>query len=470
MKHFTALMSILLVSLLTQKVYAQRVPIALHPENQHYFIYKGQPTILVGSGEHYGAVVNLDFDYEVYLRTLHKEGLNLTRLFCGSYIEPPGAFKISGNTLAPKANRYICPWARSDQPGYAQGGNRFDLHKWDEDYFRRLHKFMARAEKEGVIVELTLFCPFYADDQWNLSPMNARNNINGVGNVPRKEAYTLEDKGHLWPIQEALIRKIVSELKPYPNLIYEICNEPYWGKISAEWQRRVSRVISSEEASSGYHHLISQNIANGTASIQNADPLVSVYNFHYAYPPTAVSINYQLQKVIGDNETGFKGHDDYIYRREGWCFILAGGALYNNLDYSFSPGYETGNFSYPDKQPGGGSQDLRRQLAYLHKFIDRFNFLHMHPDSSIVVRAPEQGITYHALVDDAGAYALYLWGGSADTIFLRLPVGHYRIQWLNPETGKYQTGHLLQTGAAPAALPVPPYEKDIALRLIRRAN
>ena len=34
----------------------------LHPDNPHYFEWQGKPTVLVTSGEHYGAVLNLDFD------------------------------------------------------------------------------------------------------------------------------------------------------------------------------------------------------------------------------------------------------------------------------------------------------------------------------------------------------------------------------------------------------------------------
>ena len=44
-------------------------PITLHPQNPHYFLYKDKPTVLITSGEHYGAVLNLDFDYVKYLNT-----------------------------------------------------------------------------------------------------------------------------------------------------------------------------------------------------------------------------------------------------------------------------------------------------------------------------------------------------------------------------------------------------------------
>ena len=63
-------------------------PIRLHPENPHYFLYRGKAIALVSSAEHYGAVINGDFDYHRYLRALAAAGMNYTRLFggvlCGS--------------------------------------------------------------------------------------------------------------------------------------------------------------------------------------------------------------------------------------------------------------------------------------------------------------------------------------------------------------------------------------------------
>src|ERR1700755_1795706 len=93
--------------------FSQVTPIALHPQNPHYFIYKNEPAVLITSGEHYGAVLNLDFDYSKYLDELHSKDLNLTRTFSGVYCEQPGAFNISSNTLAPTSMMYITPWARS---------------------------------------------------------------------------------------------------------------------------------------------------------------------------------------------------------------------------------------------------------------------------------------------------------------------------------------------------------------------
>jgi hypothetical protein len=68
----------------------QSIPLRLHPQNPHYFEFRGKPTVLITSGEHYGAVLNLDFDYRKYLDTLAACGLNHTRTFAGAYCEPEG--------------------------------------------------------------------------------------------------------------------------------------------------------------------------------------------------------------------------------------------------------------------------------------------------------------------------------------------------------------------------------------------
>ena len=153
--------------------------------------------------------MNMDFYYPLYLNQLHEHGFNLTRLFSGIYVEDFAAFNIARNTLAPAPLRFICPWARSTQPGYAGGGNKFDLHTWDPAYFRRLKDFVTQAGKRGIVVEMVLFCPYYEDSQWDLSPVKASNNIQGIGDIPRTKALTL-DNGPLLAIQDAMVRKIVT--------------------------------------------------------------------------------------------------------------------------------------------------------------------------------------------------------------------------------------------------------------------
>ena len=444
---------------------ATSLPISIHPENPHYFLWRGKPAVLIGSGEHYGALVNLDFEYRKYFDTLFTDGMMLTRVFSGSYVEPEGAFNIARNTLAPKPGRFISPWARSNQPGYANGGNRFDLDRWDSAYFDRLKALATYADVKDVVIEFTLFCPMYEDKQWNLSPMNGTNNVNGVGNVGRVDVFTLDKSGGLLAVQEALTRKIVTELNPFRNVIFEIMNEPYTRGVMVplDWQHRIAEVIIETERGLPNKHPISQNIANKSGVVQPAHPGVSVFNFHYA-AAEAVSANYQLNKVIGDNETGFKGTADTPYRLEAWEVVMAGGGLFNHLDYSFAAGDEGGTFEYPSTQPGGGNRGFRRQLRVLRDFIHGLDFVRMRPDDTIVADA-SVGVTARALVFPLKAIAIFLKGGGpATTVSVRIPSGTWSVEWVDTRTGEVArrpnaSGGGVQTLAAPA------YDTDIALRL-----
>jgi hypothetical protein len=459
--------------LLTQAPAGEGRPLALHPENPHYFLFRGKPTVLITSGEHYGAVLNRDFDMVRYLDTLQARGFNLTRTFTGAYCEAPGAFTIARNTLAPAAEgplppgRFIAPWARSAEAGYVGGGNKFDLTRWDEEYFRRLKEFVREAGRRGVVVELVLFCPYYEESMWALSPLNARNNINGIGRVDRKEVLTLKHR-RLVETQEQMVRKIVAELREFDNLYYEVCNEPYFGGVTMEWQDHIIATIVDAEKAFPAKHLIAQNISNGAAKIERPNPAVSVFNFHYAFPPNTVAMNYGLNKAIGDDETGFKGTGDAHYRREGWEFILAGGAVYSNLDYSYTVGHEDGTFAFPPTQPGGGGKTLQRQLGFLKTFIHRFDFLRMKPDRSVIRGGIPRDGSAQALVEPGRQYALYLWGGAQANLALEVPKGRYRVEWLNPRTGEIDKTEDVRHESGSVTLSSPRYTEDIALRIVAK--
>jgi hypothetical protein len=442
-------------------------PISLHPDNAHYFLFHGKPTVLLTSAEHYGAVLNSDFNYSKYLDALHAKGFNLTRIFTGVYMEDPQSFGIRGNSMAPKEGKLLCPWARSDAPGYANGGAKFDLNQWDDAYFQRLKDFCHQADERGIAVEVSLFCPYYEDGMWNISPINARNNVNGVGDVSRLEALTMKHP-ELVAVEDAMVRKIVSELKDCANVYYEICNEPYFGGVTLEWQHHIAETITKTEADYPAHHLIAQNIANGSQKIEDPDPLVSLFNFHYANPPVTIAENWGLKKAIGFDESGFRGIHDEPYRTEAWEFLLAGGSEYNMLDYSFTVGHEDGSFPVPEGQPGGGGASLQKQFGILRQFIHGFDFLKMAPDSSVVAGGIPEGVKAYALSEPGKAYALYVKGETGVSLTLSLPAGRYEAEWVNTKTGAVEKPETFDHAGGTHLIVSPPYEEDIALRIRRK--
>ena len=447
-------------------------PLRLHPDNPHYFLFRGKPTVLVTSGEHYGAVLNGRFDYKKYLDTLAADRLNLTRIFSGMYREVPGSFGITRNTLAPEEPDFVQPFRRV-------GPQRYDLASWNEDYFRRLRDFVSEAGKRGVIVEVTLFTTYYNDTHWNLSPLNAKNNLQGIGKVKSTEVLTLTEP-ELVRVQEAFVKKVVQELKDFDNLYFEICNEPYFHGVTNEWQRRIAQVIRDTDKL----FLISLNIANGQAEVKDPDPNISIFNFHYARPPRTVALNWGLAKPIGMNETGFDGTHDAVYRIQAWDFLLAGGALYNNLDYSFAVGFEDGTFKVPGSDPGGGSPRLRKQLRILRDFMDAIPFTAMPPRVGFFKAGVPEHATARALGNAKGDWAFYLHHGrlmegyqpryivgtrkSKAVLEVELPPGNYEIEWWNPRQDGTRPKHTITHPGGAAKLETPEYSEDIAAVIRRR--
>jgi hypothetical protein len=210
-----------------------------------------------------------------------------------------------------------------------------------------------------------------------------------------------------------------------------------------------------------------------------------VFNFHYATPPDAVAMNYGLNRVIGDNETGFHGTNNFPYRAEAWDFMLAGGGLFNHLDYSFVAGHEDGTFVYPATQPGGGNTALRKELRILRDFLTSFDFLLMRPSSAVIKGGIPLRASARALVQPGTAIAIYLRQSvpppekekeprvgdrtqiATRALQVELAAGRWQAEWIHPQSGRTVRRSQV-VGGGVREIEVPPYDPDIALRLKRR--
>ncbi|MBD0349996.1 MAG: hypothetical protein ICV65_02450 [Flavisolibacter sp.] len=472
----------------TSFVFAQtNTVLQLHPQNPHYFLYQNKPAVIVGSGEHYGAVMNLDFDYDTYLKTLQNDGLNITRLFMGAYYERPGAFGIERNTLAPKEERLLLPWKKEN--------NKYDLNTWNEAYFTRLHDFMQKALQSGIIVEVALFSAYYGAG-WPYHPFHGNNNNNQTPtDLPANKVNSLQN-GSILKFQEAYVRKLVRELNRYDNFYFEIQNEPwaeekdtilvwndYIGKDdlkqpgnnwrntlevaseeSRNWHKTVSGWIVDEEKRLGKKHLISHNIANFKLPVFVTDPNISIYTFHYAHPD-AVHLNYHLNKVIGFNETGFAGKGDDTYRRQAWRFMMSGGGLFGHLDYSFTVGHEDGTDT-ANNAPGGGSPALRKYFRVLKNYLEELNLATLQPDKTFL-RHVEGAFAYS--MRDAQNFIVYLEPvlSKPATINLEIPKGNYLVEWTDVLTGGKIKTEKIQFSTLKAALLSPAGTNDKVVKLRR---
>ncbi len=465
--------------------------IQVNPANPHYFLFEGKPTILITSAEHYGAVINKAFDYVPYLDALKAHELNYTRIYPGAMFETTDKW-ISGNPVGPKPRDLILPWARSDQPGYISGGNKFDLDRWDPAYFARLKDFVAKAAKRGVVVEICFFNSQYSDT-WPITPLYYENNIQGVGRCGWKDAQAL-GCDDLTRRETDYVRKITREVNSFDNVILEICDE--CASIGTGVERAgpwVSAMVSAAldaERDLPKKHLVAQEVEGPFSGAMDfsADPRLSIITGQYlrGTDPTerggemgglrGLDYKYGINKPIELNETDwypiwYKGDQIADMRVEAWEFIVGGGAGFNNLNGVYTPQNPAGKTPENEK--------ILDALQHLRHFMESFDFLKMRPDPGFVVSGLDGSDVHHRTISEAGSqYATYIHrsgdGSSAYTVkpgnyqeklVVDLPEGNYKVDWVDPARGKVIATENLQHPGGYCVLSTPPYTVDIALRI-----
>ncbi len=439
---------------------------SIHPENHRVFLYKGKPMKILTSAEHYGAVVNGDFDYDVYLKEMQRTGQNMTRVFA-FYRETangsPGDIRsmVKANTLAPQTYAAALPFQRVSGRGNALDGlGKFDLDKWNPVYFNRFKDFLRKCAMHGVVCEVTFFSKPYTSYRYALSPSHKDNNINGVGvNIKRPNLFITLDDSTVTAFQERFIRKLVKELNEFDNIYYEICNEANLssGKFDSlkneerkiiAWQRHLASVIRQAEDNLSKKHLIAVN-AHFRFEVKNKDTgprmrnddqayfrdsNIDIINYHYISSKTNASglwfyytgppkgragqiwhflrqrDKYRKPIIYDETFSGIvRGNPERyaVNRAEAWEMLLSGGAGYNNLDWSFTPQDENGSGRAPigDGRRLDG-RSLREWFGIFRQLLTEHDSSNLLPATNLLSeKIPGYGYAASAVGD--GCYLLY---------------------------------------------------------------
>jgi len=145
---------------------------------------------------------------------------------------------------------------------------------------------------------------------------------------------------------------------------------------------------------------------------------------------------------------------------------VSGGAIFNNLDYSFTPDYENGIAKV--KAPGGGSRALREQLKVLRGFIESMNFIDMQPEPSVIQSiSGNKNAKAWCLANPGQEYGFYFLDAYNCEVALALPQGHYRLEWIHTLTGKIIKKEKLSSTGAPVTVAIPSHLDDIAAHVIQ---
>jgi hypothetical protein len=456
-------------------------PIQKHPDNPHYFAYKGKPLVLITTDQHYGAVINLDFDYISFLDRLHEYGMNLTRIYPGGYVELKDQY-AKGNPLGPAPGRYILPWKKSAVLGANKnlGIYKYDLDAWDEAYFRRLKDYVHQGALRNIMVEIAFFNGMY-DDRWAAQPLYHTNNIQGVGTCQFTQFTTLSDK----PLVEAQLRyvkKIASELIEFDNIIFDISDEPEMqGQDSRGWNSVMLDALISVDH---YKHMYGET-AHSASPDFTKEKRISWLPTEYISPMEAtLDRDYTNAKPIVDVETAYYpswyGHPVEETRAEGWYGMLGGlaGIIHLNADFSVSN---------PSAKGTSTEKAILPQKRILMDFIRSMDIIKMTRFAGFKVSG--SGVFARGIAEPGKRYALYIFHGTrkwnnwpqgptasrfnvdvgwfADTVSIDLQPGPYSIKWINPATGAVIASGRRESSGGDLRIETPRYYTDIALKIDR---
>ena len=394
------------------------------PDNPHWLRYGDRAIALFGSGL-WTIIPDQSVDIQDHNRWYAEAGANANRAtlfaFCTTVND--------GNGLA--------PWPRSGAGLARDGRPRFDLDRWDERFWRRLHEYLSDCERRGIFVLLQMFDePFLegGEDRWGANPFSPENNVSHVPDLPggaggnaargAEAAFYDPDNQVLMRYQDALIARLLDETAArYGNIIYEIGNEINLDSETpkqVQWQQHWIEFFRRYEREHNVELLLTNDTRRSLAAAAGAG--FQVINDHGFPLPrgdrmTPEAILKQVtadfaefrRPIINSRPASDPDRSDYPDRvsedqgrRIFWSYFLAGGHVIS---------FRTTEESWK------GGRAAERIVGGLQFLIGLTNLERLRPRPDLV----QGGL---CLADPGKEYVVYLpEGGSADVDLSDLPQG-----------------------------------------------
>jgi hypothetical protein len=438
-----------------------------NPANPRYFTDDTGRAIYLTGSHTWNNLIDMgksdpppEFDFRHYLDVLEGLNHNFIRLWAWDMLCTWDAHDV----VRP------LPWARTG-PGTALDGKpRFDLSRFDAEYFQRLRTRVGMARERGIYVSVMLF------DGWAIfTRSRARremhafaggNNVNGIdilasdaGGILR--GWVTTDDPRVVALQEAYTRKVVETVNGFDNVLYEICNEA--GGESHDWQAHLIDFIRRCEADMPKQHPVGTTGGMGTSNRRT-------------YESTADWVSPEVNSADG-NEPAYRegGHTwgsapfdrgdkvvlldtDHLWGIGGdetwaWKSFCRG---YNVLYMDRCDDFPTAFYEHewwPDKY----NPDLRREMGVILSYAERM-------DLNRAVPHNELSSTGYCLADPGREYIVYQ--PEAGPFTVHLEPGTYRCEWHDPSSGK-AGGEGALTGVEGDTELTPPMDGDAAVFLTR---
>ena len=376
-----------------------RGPLKVSGANPRYFADdNGKAVYLTGSHTwdnfvDWGAPTP-NFDYSAYLNFLQAHSHNLIRLWVHE-----SSHLISGaeTSISP------LPWQRIG-PGIAYDGKpKFDLEKFNPDFFDRLRTRIIDAQQHGIYVSIMLFNKFF---HWPTHPFNSRNNINRLdgdlnGNGDGREIHTLSSSA-VTAVKESYVQKVIDTVNDLDNVLYEIGNE--LRRDTIEWQYHMINFIHTYEAALPKQHPVGMtSTGGGPEATTNAELIHSPAE--WISPRTEPDQDYSYDPPVADGSKVIISDTDHLWGVLGdptpqwvWKSFLRGlNPILMDVIQNRAPGHEE-KWNDPTRP---SLSIARRAMGHTLNYTAR-------ADLATMVPLPNLSSTKYCLADPGAQYLIYV--------------------------------------------------------------
>jgi len=401
-------------------------PLVVHPENRRYLMVKGDSTrrAVVLSGSHTWAEFQTyrgeEFDYIDWLDKLVGWNHNFMRGWIWE-------------------DDYYSPIP------YVKFGEKYDLSKYNAEYFGRLKRRIREAEERGIYMSVMLFegwsvlGPGHGRSPvpWPRHPYHVNNNINGIDGDPDGdgrgyEVHTLKIP-KVTRLQEGYVKHFIDELNGFDNIIWEIGNE--CNGESAAWQYHIIDFIKRYEATKPKRHLVWMNLGESEVFDPqcHADIVSPGGEQRYLWnPPHATG----GKVVIADSDHLSPLRVTHVHF---WKWFTRGmhpilmDCKYNGLSWWTGRGFDREHVKWGQ---------MRDALGVIRGYAERMDLAKTVPQDE---KSDSPSSTRYCLYEAGREYLVYQ--PTPNKAFdVRLPAGEYSYEWIIPTSGKAGTGVIESVG------------------------
>ena len=420
------LFTVLLAAVTTSTVLGDSDGICVNANNQRYWQYKGKPVILIGGSveDNLFQIPNLE------------EHLDLLKSVGGNYVR---------NTMSARDEGNVWQFTKLEN-------GKYDLEKWNEEYWKRFEDFLEMTEERDIIVQIEIWATFdYYRDIWERNPFNPKNNINytaqqsGLPTVVKTHP-TQTDNNFFWSIpkernqktvlkyQQKFVDKILNYTLDMPNVLYCMDNET---SVTAEWGWYWSGYIKKRAADEGVKVETTEMWDNWNLAGKQHNSTFDHPEF-YSFVDISQN-NHQKGQAHWDNAQKQRKrianklrplNNVKIYGADTGRFGNTQDGLERFWRNIFG-GLASARFHRPDSGNGLG-ENAQAHIKSMRMLLDRFDIFNSEPDSECkMLKMREDNEAYLMYVPGKHCAVYFPKGGKVEVVLPKLNKGKYVIQTLD---------------------------------------